>query len=144
MLDGTLLHIARLKGGPVAATLTHACVITGNVARLRDFYGQVLQIAPSADRAEYVEFAFKGSALSFYDANSFQEYAEDAAMPGRNRSVMIEFRVDDVDAEYERLQQLQIEWVKPPSTQPWGNRSIYFRDPDGNLINVYMRVARDG
>jgi len=31
--------------------------------------------------------------------------------------------------------------VKPPTTQPWGNRSIYFRDPDGNLINFYSRVA---
>lgn len=25
-------------------------------------------------------------------------------------------------------------------TQPWGNRSFYFRDPDGNLINFYSRV----
>jgi catechol 2,3-dioxygenase-like lactoylglutathione lyase family enzyme len=125
----------------VAATLTHLCVITGNVARLRDFYAQVLQIAPATDRAEYAEFAFNGSALSFYDADSFQEHAKDAALPERNRSVMIEFRVDDVDAEYDRLLQLQIEWVKPPSTQPWGNRSIYFRDPDGNLVNIYSRVG---
>jgi catechol 2,3-dioxygenase-like lactoylglutathione lyase family enzyme len=127
----------------VAAALTHVCVITGNVARLRDFYAQVLQMAPTTDRAEYVEFALNGSALSFYDANAFQEYAQDAALPGRNRSVMIEFRVDDVDAEYERLLQLQIDWVKPPSTQPWGNRSMYFRDPDGSLVNVYTRVSGD-
>jgi len=31
--------------------------------------------------------------------------------------------------------------VKAPSTQPWGNRSIYLRDPDGNLVNLYTRVA---
>lgn len=127
----------------MAAALTHVCVITGNVARLRDFYAQVLQMAPTTDRPEYVEFAFNGSALSLYDANAFQEYAQDAALPGRNRSVMVEFRVDDVDAEYERLLRLQIDWVKPPSTQPWGNRSTYFRDPDGNLVNVYTRVSGD-
>jgi catechol 2,3-dioxygenase-like lactoylglutathione lyase family enzyme len=56
---------------------------------------------------------------------------------------MLEFRVADVDEQYARLQRLDIEWVKPPSTQPWGNRSIYFRDPDGNLINVYSRVTED-
>ncbi|MGI8825693.1 MAG: VOC family protein [Chloroflexota bacterium] len=31
-----------------------------------------------------------------------------------------------------------------PSTQEWGNRSIYFRDPDGNLINFYSRVPGAG
>jgi catechol 2,3-dioxygenase-like lactoylglutathione lyase family enzyme len=49
----------------------------------------------------------------------------------------LEFEVADVDAVYARLQALKINWVKPPPTQAWGNRSIYFRDPDGNLINFY-------
>lgn len=29
---------------------------------------------------------------------------------------MLEFDVDDIDAEFERLRSLAIEWVKPPST----------------------------
>ncbi|PZS07294.1 MAG: hypothetical protein DLM70_03775 [Chloroflexi bacterium] len=53
---------------------------------------------------------------------------------------MLEFRVSDVDQQYARLQRKDIAWVKPPSTQEWGNRSIYFRDPDGNLINFYSQV----
>ena len=28
-------------------------------------------------------------------------------------------------------------WVQEPTNQPWGNRSMLFRDPDGNLINLY-------
>ena len=27
----------------------------------------------------------------------------------------------------------------PPTTQPWGNRSMMFRDPAGNLVNVFSR-----
>ena len=57
-----------------------------------------------------------------------------------NRSVILPFQVADVDSEYERLRRLEVDWVKPPTTQPWGNRSIYFRDPDGNLISFYSRV----
>jgi len=30
----------------------------------------------------------------------------------------------------------------PPTTQPWGNRSMVFRDPGGNLVNVFSRPAR--
>ena len=41
----------------------------------------------------------------------------------------------------ERLQKMEIEWAKPPTTQLWGNRSTYFRDPDGNLMNFYTRVS---
>jgi hypothetical protein len=30
--------------------------------------------------------------------------------------------------------------VLPPTTLPWGNRSMIFRDPAGNLINVFSRA----
>jgi len=33
--------------------------------------------------------------------------------------------------------------VKTPSAQPWGNRSIYLRDTDGNLVNLYTRVPAE-
>ncbi len=30
-----------------------------------------------------------------------------------------------------------------PTTMPWGNRSLLFRDPDGNLINFFTPVTAD-
>jgi catechol 2,3-dioxygenase-like lactoylglutathione lyase family enzyme len=51
--------------------------------------------------------------------------------------MILEFRVADVDREYARLKSLVEVWVKPPTTQPWGTRSVYFRDPDGNLVDFY-------
>jgi predicted enzyme related to lactoylglutathione lyase len=29
------------------------------------------------------------------------------------------------------------QWVMPPKVMPWGARAIVFRDPDGNLVNMY-------
>lgn len=63
--------------------------------------------------------------------------------PAVNQSVIIEFRVDDVDREYENLKQFEIEFVNEPTTQPWGNRSLLFRDPDGNLVNFFTPVTSD-
>ena len=56
--------------------------------------------------------------------------------------MMLEIQVPDVDREYERLHSLglKINFVLPPTTFPWGNRSMYLRDPDGNLINLYSPV----
>jgi len=34
-------------------------------------------------------------------------------------------------------------WVQEPTTMPWGNRSILFRDPDGNLVNFFAPVSED-
>jgi catechol 2,3-dioxygenase-like lactoylglutathione lyase family enzyme len=52
-----------------------------------------------------------------------------------------EFEVDDVDAERLRLGTTVTDWVQEPTSQPWGNRSMLFRDPDGNLINRYTPRA---
>ena len=49
-------------------------------------------------------------------------------------------QVDDVDAEVDRLNKLGCVIVKPPTTQPWGRRSVWVRDPDGNIINFYANV----
>lgn len=58
-----------------------------------------------------------------------------------NKSAILQFRVRDVDKEYARLQGIVKTWVKPPTNQPWGTRSFYFRDPDGNLVDFYGPLA---
>jgi uncharacterized glyoxalase superfamily protein PhnB len=45
--------------------------------------------------------------------------------------------VADVDAEWRRVQPFVPEMLMEPTTQPWGNRSVMFRDPDGNLITFF-------
>ena len=71
----------------------------------------------------------------------FTEYREaegPAGLQGRDE-IILDFLVDDVDAEYPRIAALGVDWVMPPTTQPWGNRSMVFRDPAGNLVNVFSR-----
>ncbi len=44
--------------------------------------------------------------------------------------------VDDVDREYQDLKRKGVHFVKPPTTQPWGQRIAYFEDPEGNLWEI--------
>jgi uncharacterized glyoxalase superfamily protein PhnB len=62
-------------------------------------------------------------------------YGEDVVRAAANHTAFLEFQVADVDAESERLHDL--EFVQKPTTMPWGNRSLLFRDPDGNLVNLF-------
>ena len=43
---------------------------------------------------------------------------------------------DDVDKEYKRLMDLGVESVFSPATMPWGQRTCYVADPEGNLLEI--------
>jgi catechol 2,3-dioxygenase-like lactoylglutathione lyase family enzyme len=118
-------------------SLTNTCLITGNVKRLIDFYEQVLALKAKTPSSDYAEFVTGVGVLAIFSAKAQEDYIPGSAEAAMNKSMILEFRVSDVDAEYRRLHGLVKTWVKPPTTQPWGTRSVYFRDPDGNLVNFY-------
>ena len=120
--------------------LVNTCLITRNVEQLVEFYEPVLQIKASRAGRDYAEFPTRGGVLAIFAEEAQQKYIPGSAEPGNNTSVIVVFRVTDVDKEYRRLQGLVGTWVKPPTTQPWGTRSIYFRDPDGNLVDFFARA----
>jgi catechol 2,3-dioxygenase-like lactoylglutathione lyase family enzyme len=116
------------------------CIITPDVARLRDFYTAVLGVEAEGDDT-FTALKTEGTPLIL-----FSEQGMDAMSPGCMEGAgsgrfVLEFEVDDVDLAYERLQLTQVTIVKPPTTQPWGLRSVWFRDPDGYIINFYAKVV---
>ena len=52
--------------------------------------------------------------------------------------------VDDVDREYQELKEKGVHFVKPPTTQPWGQRIAYFEDPEGNLWEISHFPKKQG
>jgi uncharacterized glyoxalase superfamily protein PhnB len=106
------------------------------VARLRLFYEQLLELAPVGDD-RYLEFRTPGLTLAIASQQRISITAPGAVVPGANRSAIFDFQVENVDHERRRLQDLVGEFVLEPTTQPWGNRSMMFRDPDGNLVNFF-------
>jgi Glyoxalase/Bleomycin resistance protein/Dioxygenase superfamily len=55
--------------------------------------------------------------------------------------VITEFLVDDVVRVHQNLTGFVTDFVTKPTTMPWGNRSLLFRDPDGNLVNFFTPVT---
>jgi catechol 2,3-dioxygenase-like lactoylglutathione lyase family enzyme len=121
-------------------TLMNTCLITTNVDQLVNFYEGLLGVKAQRSGDQYAEFRTGVGVLAIFSAAAQEKYIPGSADPASNRSAILEFKVPDVDSEYARIQPLVKSWVKPPTTQPWGTRSVYFRDPDGNLVNFYMPV----
>ena len=119
-------------------------VITHDVARMVEFYERATGLAARWRLADqFAELVGSSCTLAIGSAETMTLFGAGAAVPESNRTAIIEFRVEDVDGEYERLIGLDVvpEIVQKPTTMPWGNRSLLFRDPAGNLINFFAPPA---
>jgi predicted enzyme related to lactoylglutathione lyase len=116
-------------------------IITADIGRLVGFYEQVAGVKATMFTEDFGELATPGCTLAIGSTRTLRLFGGDLRA-GDNRSVIIEFRVDDVDGDYRRLAEVIGEGlVQAPTTMPWGNRSLLFRDPDGNLVNLFSRPA---
>jgi catechol 2,3-dioxygenase-like lactoylglutathione lyase family enzyme len=120
--------------------LTHTRIATYDLPCLVEFYTAVTQIKPVGSD-DYVEFRSQAGTLAICSQRTVDLHNAGVTMPASNQSVIIEFQVDDVDRERSRLSGIVHEFVLEPTTQPWGNRSMLFRDPDGNTINFFAPIS---
>jgi predicted enzyme related to lactoylglutathione lyase len=118
-------------------------IITDDLDRLVAFYEQVTGITAERPAPPFAELVGLSATLAIGHSETVGLFGAGSAHAADNHSVIVEFRVEDVDAEYTRLKTLVSEWVQEPTTMPWGNRSILFRDPDGNLVNLFSPVTEE-
>ncbi|MFJ8151403.1 VOC family protein [Streptomyces sp. NPDC094468] len=116
-------------------------IITADVARLVDFYERATGARAEWANEDFAELRTAGATLAIGGTRTVPLFAPGSARPADNRSVIVEFLVDDVDRVHRNLADVVTDFVTEPTTMPWGNRSLLFRDPDGNLVNFFTPVT---
>jgi catechol 2,3-dioxygenase-like lactoylglutathione lyase family enzyme len=68
--------------------------------------------------------------------------ASDHPIPVGSAALQLAFKVSvaEVDACAEELVRKGISLVSPPTDQVFGHRTLFFRDPDGNLLEVFADI----
>ncbi len=96
---------------------------------LTNWYGSVLELP----RSDFGEWAFKVGESAYVVIDGHSETVGRAKEPQR---VLINFVVDDVAAEHQRLVAAGVEFVREPQREPWGATIATFLDPDGNYLQL--------
>ncbi len=106
------------------------------------FYRDVLGFAIKEDEnASNVYLVKDGTLFLLYGRRDFEKMTSRKYdyLRGVNGHFEIALYVDtfaEVDAEFERAVSLGAEPVMAPATEPWGQRTCYIADPEGNLIEI--------
>lgn len=118
-------------------------LVTDRIDDVVGFYAEVTGVAPTWATPEFAELRWPGVTLAIASASTVARLGDHLAPAAGNRSGLVEFQVEDVDAEVARIQRALpgTAWVLPPTTMPWGNRSALLRDPDGTLVNLFSPPA---
>ncbi len=115
-------------------------IITADVNRLVAFYEMLTGTSAVWGNELFAEIPTAVGTVAIGSDKTVPLFGTGSAEPEANRTAIVEFLVDDVDAEYQRLLEHVGEVVTEPTTMPWGNRALLFRDPDGNLVNLFTPV----
>ncbi|MGA8714779.1 MAG: VOC family protein [Roseiarcus sp.] len=116
-----------------ASTRLIAADIKGMVA----FYEMVTGLPADWLAPVFAEIVTPVATLAIGSAETVALWKERSAEPGANRTASIEFQVEDIDADYERLED-KVQLVHELKTMPWGNKTFQFRDPEGTAVSLYM------
>jgi len=117
-------------------------IITKDIQPLVQFYEKICGSPLTIYTPDFAELRTSSATLAIGSTNTLKFFGEnEIAQPAANRSAIIEFRIDDVDQKYSEIAEyIKDNLVQRPTTMPWGNRSLLFRDPDGNLVNFFTPV----
>ncbi|MBB4481044.1 VOC family protein [Rhizobium etli] len=111
-------------------------LIADDIKAMVGFYEMVTLQSAEWLAPVFAEIITPSATLAIGSLETVSLFKEGSAEAGANRTAIIEFMVDDVDAAYARLKD-EVDLVHEPKLMPWGNRSVQFRDPEGTLVALF-------
>ena len=121
--------------------IDYTVVFARDMAAMRRFYEDILgfpllrELSPG-----WVEYRVGDNTLALARPS---RTAADAPTPTGSASLQLAFKVSgpDVDRCADELVRQGVTLLSPPTDQAFGHRTVFFRDPDGNLLEVFAEIA---
>ena len=109
--------------------LTYARIFVDDLATARTFYRDTLGLTEL--------WNWNNVALGYDIGVTLIIEPTDGNTPEEvGRFAGLSLAVEDIQATYERLQSLGVEFTDPPTKQPWGGTLAHFKDSAGNVLTL--------
>jgi catechol 2,3-dioxygenase-like lactoylglutathione lyase family enzyme len=120
--------------------IDYTVIFVRDMAAMRAFYEGILAFPLLRELSPgWIEYQLGGNTLALARPS---RTAKDAPTPAGSASLQLAFKVSppDVDRCADELVRQGVDLLSPPTDQPFGHRTLFFRDPDGNLLEVYAEI----
>jgi catechol 2,3-dioxygenase-like lactoylglutathione lyase family enzyme len=139
----TVVNERNAQGGSAFQSIRaidYTVIFVRDMVAMRRFYQNVLGFAVLRELSPgWIEYRLGGNTLALARPSLT---AADAATPTGSAALQLAFKVPvaDVDRCADELARQGIGLVSPPTDQVFGHRTLFFRDPDGNLLEVFAEI----
>jgi catechol 2,3-dioxygenase-like lactoylglutathione lyase family enzyme len=122
--------------------IDYTVIFVRDMEAMRRFYEDVLgfpllrELSPG-----WIEYRVGGNTLALARPS---RTAADAPTPNGSASLQLAFKVSaaEVDQCADELVRQGIDLLSPPTDQAFGHRTLFFRDPDGNLLEMFAVISK--
>ena len=119
--------------------LDYAIVLCEDLDRMKAFYRDLFDFPIASESATGLTCQAGAVTLSLRRrTRGYDGLGTRSELPG----VQLAFLVapDEVARCYEQLVAKSVEILEPPTDQPRGHRTVYFADPEGNMLEIYAEI----
>ena len=118
--------------------LDYVVLLCNDLERMKHFYHEIMGFRVLRDWGEWYEMQVGAVALTLRPRG--RDYDGEG---GSGASVQLAFRVapDDVDGCYAELMAQQLEILEVPTDKDYGHKTLFFRDPEGNVLEIYADIS---
>ena len=128
------------EGLKAIRSLDYVILLCDDLAKMKGFYERLFEFQIEEDFPERMVF-FRVGTL-FLGLRKRGRAYDGPTVPPLTASIQISFRVPpaDVDFAYNRLFEDGIDIIEPPTNQDWPHRTLFFRDPEHNVIEIFADI----
>lgn len=121
--------------------LTSIRLIANDIQQSVRFYEEILGLTAQWFTPDFAELSASSITIAIGSTRTMQMFSDSPIIFGNMAPIIIEFLVENVDHEYIRIKNSASKIIQEPTTMPWGNRSLLFCDPDGNMLNFFTPLS---
>jgi lactoylglutathione lyase len=121
-------------------SLDYTVIFVRHMAKMREFYELTMGFPLHRELSpRWLEFRTGSNILARTERGG---RFNDPRPPVGTLSLQLAFRVapHEVDLCAATLEERGVAIVLPPTDQPFGHRTLFFRDPDDNVLEIYAEI----